>query len=505
MTKQQKSPGQSPRQAYGAGRFQDKYETSILLSLGVVVALRLWLSPLRSSFWIDETGTAWAIGGSFHDLLAHLSFNFFPQMPLFCMSLWAWSRVAGLSETALRLPSLIAIAAASVMLWRLALRLCDRTTAAYTLLLLASLSHVSFAAADARPYGLAILCVVWILHERVLWIQTGKTRHLVLLGVAYSLVFYLHYLFGAVLAADAAYLIVAHGMRWIRLDRAVLISPLIALIACLPLVPRLAVISGDRALHVVSGPLSWSDLGVLFTPPRWIVAGVLATGLMLVLMPSRIKTPKRPDLQILTMFSIWSTVPAFTLFVYSLASGSSVMWPRYLLSQAPATVLLGAYLVSRLQPAVWRISFALILFAIAFASGGRAVSTQHDSEDWRGAHAAINQLRARDPLAPVLMSSSFIESDRIPLPPTAEIRECLLAPLKAYPVPGPITMLPLDLNTLNEQYVRDVLGSAASANRFIVLLKSNSNLVPWMHGLLDQSFETTEIYSNPVVLLLKRR
>ena len=62
---------------------------------------------------------------------------------------WAWSQLAGTSEVALRIPSVLAMIATAILLFRMALRVADKRTAAYVILLLASLSPVSFAAADA--------------------------------------------------------------------------------------------------------------------------------------------------------------------------------------------------------------------------------------------------------------------------------------------------------------------------------------------------------------------
>ncbi len=479
-------------------------EVSIAVALGIILAARLWISPLPSGFWIDETGTVWAITGGIKEVIARWRADF-PEMPLFTILTWAWSRVAGVSEAALRVPSVIEMSMAVVLIRRAARRLTDRLTAAYILLVLASLSHVSFAAADARPYSLAIFCLAWAFFESVQWAQTGRSVHLAFQGVALGLAMNSHYLFAIPIAANIIFIVLAHRRRWIQMRPVVLISPLLSLITIVPAIPLLLGIARDQQIHVVAVQPSWTDLGVALVPPRWIVAAVLGVGVTWILSQRKMPAPATVDTRITAMPVIWMVAPAVVLFAYSLLSGVPVMLPRYLLSQTPGIVLLGAYMLTRLRTAELRITIAVILFVICIAGGGRTLWTRHDTEDWRGASAAINRLRKDDVSTPVLMGSSFTESGRIPMPVPADVQDFLLAPLKPYPVEGPVTLLPIEMNSLNSQYVHSVFESAADSTRFVVLIPAASRLTQWVYGRFDREFTISEIQPNPIVLLLVRR
>src|SRR5690242_13579321 len=78
-------------------------------SLIVMVAAGMWLVPLRSSLWLDETGTYWLIKDGVPSII-HRTFDFQGQSPLYYLIAWASNRLFPRSEIALRLPSTIGIA-----------------------------------------------------------------------------------------------------------------------------------------------------------------------------------------------------------------------------------------------------------------------------------------------------------------------------------------------------------------------------------------------------------
>lgn len=479
-------------------------EVSLAAALGIILAVRLWISPLPSSFWMDETGTVWSVTGGIKDVIAHWQADF-PVMPLHSLLTWAWSRVAGMSEVALRLLSVIEVSLAALLLWKAARRLTGRVTAAYTLLLLASLSHVSFAAADARPYALALLCAAWVFFETVRFIQTGRTVHAVLQGIALGLAMNSHYGYGVLIAPLAVYILVAHRRGWSQMRPALLISPLVALLIFAPAVPLFVEVARTQRTHSFASQPSWTDLAAVLIPPRWIVSAVVGLGAAWMLARRKMPANETADTRVTALLGIWTVVPVLILFVYSLLSGTAVMVPRYLLSQTPGIVLLGAYMMSRLRAAELRITVAVVLFAISIAGSGKALWTRHATDDWRAASAAMNRLRNHDVSLPVLMGSPFIESIHMPMPVPPGVQDYLLAPLKPYPIDGPVTLLPVEMNSRNAEYVHAVFESAAGSNRFLVLIPSASGLTRWVYGRFDREFAITEIQPDPIVLLLERR
>src|SRR5258708_13464579 len=92
-----------------------------ILGLAIVT---FWLVPLRSSLWLDETGTVWAARGTLHDTWERA---FHPGQPsvLFAILTWATIAIGGLSEITLRMPSLVASSVAAIGVYLLSRRFCD--------------------------------------------------------------------------------------------------------------------------------------------------------------------------------------------------------------------------------------------------------------------------------------------------------------------------------------------------------------------------------------------
>src|SRR6266446_2076140 len=92
-------------------------ELSILIVFQIVWIARLWIVPINSSLWLDETGTVWVISGGFSEIIHRATV--FPQSILYCLILWVATSLGGLNEVTLRIPSLIAMSAATTLLYRL--------------------------------------------------------------------------------------------------------------------------------------------------------------------------------------------------------------------------------------------------------------------------------------------------------------------------------------------------------------------------------------------------
>ncbi len=182
---------------------RDKRFFAILLALVVV---DLWVVPLRSSFWLDETATFWIIKDGLRNLVAR-SFDWAGQSPLYYLVDWVAFTVGGQHEWVLRLPSILALAVALWLFYKLAARLFDSAAAQFAVLAFACFEPVAFAASDARPYALALCLLIgsaWTLME---WLDTGRNRYAAGYVLLTALVIYAHCLFAPVLPVLGAYAI----------------------------------------------------------------------------------------------------------------------------------------------------------------------------------------------------------------------------------------------------------------------------------------------------------
>src|SRR5580692_5224836 len=114
-------------QAPVAERNHDALRTERLwiLVAGAMVVIQLWLGMIGSSFWLDETGTWWIVKDGAADAVRRALF-WSGQSPLFYLIEWCSSRLFGLNEIALRIPSVLAMSGAGWFLYRIAERLYDR-------------------------------------------------------------------------------------------------------------------------------------------------------------------------------------------------------------------------------------------------------------------------------------------------------------------------------------------------------------------------------------------
>jgi mannosyltransferase len=185
-----------------SGGFATVLVTAIL---GLAVSV-LWLVPLRSSLWLDETGTVWAARGTLRDVWERA---FHPGQPSVAFAIMTWWAVhlGGLDEITLRMPSLVASSVAAVGVYLLARRFCDPHQSLLACALFATHSTVVFAAADARPYALALMAVVWSILMLVRWGETGQFTYGFACQLLIALSIYFHYLCATLIPLQLWYMI----------------------------------------------------------------------------------------------------------------------------------------------------------------------------------------------------------------------------------------------------------------------------------------------------------
>ncbi|WP_123678037.1 glycosyltransferase family 39 protein [Couchioplanes caeruleus] len=196
----------------------------LMLGLGLVGAGRPTLS------W-DEASTADIARRSpeqIWDLLHHVDAVFGPYYFL----VHAWTRLAGASETDLRLPSIVAMAAAVGLAGELGRRLFTPLIGLLSGLLLCIVPNSSRYAAEARPYAftcllsvLALLLLLRALERPRRWRWIGYGVAVVLLGAS-------HLIALATLAAHAA--VVAAHRRQGRSPRAWVVTLGVSVVVLLP-------------------------------------------------------------------------------------------------------------------------------------------------------------------------------------------------------------------------------------------------------------------------------
>lgn len=207
----------------------------------------------RPSYWRDEAATLDAEARSLPALLRMLT-NVDAVHGAYYLLMWPVVHTFGTAEVAVRLPSVLAMAAGAAGVAALGRRLHSPGAGLVAGLVFAALPQVSRYAQEARSYALVLACAVLATYLLVRAVEEPGRRWLAGYGAAIAVLGLLN-LFGLLLlAGHALFLLVGHRpllRRWLT----------VAALACLP------------ALPVVG--LAWDQRGQL----GWLVApGFTAPG-----------------------------------------------------------------------------------------------------------------------------------------------------------------------------------------------------------------------------------
>ena len=449
---------------------------AVLLAIAVMV---LWILPIRSSFWLDETGTFWVVKDGLANLLAR-SADWSGQSPLYYLTAWTAFVAGGSAEWVLRLPSLAALMVATWFFYRLADRLFDAATARLAALFFVCFEPVAFAASDARPYALGLAMVIGSAWMLVRWLDTGWMRHAAGYIVLSALAVYTHYFFAPVLAVLGLYA----ASRMLRERRSCFWKLPVAwtavAILLLPLVSQLHRFYQSRGAHSFAGTPSFANLFAAMAPP--VPTGAIAAGVFLawLLSPKKERQPRVRRASLL-MAAAWALAPPLILFAVSVSSQAKVFVPRYYVCYAPGLCLVAGCVVRAVVDRRGQrvVATALVVFGTMGFGGWR-----HGNEDWRGAMRTIRS-QDRDGNLPVLAASGFVEAADPQALDAPRSREVLFAPLAMYPPGGHLLRLPYSLNEESAKYLERFLPKLQSERRFILVVPYQGwTFEPWLRGRL---------------------
>lgn len=441
-----------------------------LFAVGLIGVLAVWIRPLASSLWLDETGTFWVIRGSLQDVI-HRALDFQGQFPLYYAFLWGWSKLAGTSELALRLPSLFGALLATWLCYRLALRFFGQATVArLTACIFVLLPPVAFAAADARPYALALATLLGATLVLVRWLETERVRDGIVYVVLVALSLYLDYLFALALIPHAflAYRHIRQEGRRGAVAVAVTAGALALLM--LPTIPHFIDVFGRRDAMSLFTFGSVLELLAWVAPPTIVVSYLVGSFAHL---PDDASTPRtsRVPRNLLVFLGLWLVLPPLILYVEGRVTGIGLYAQRHFLSSVPALALLAASAFALLS--IRRQRIALVVMAMLFVLTSSA--PYHVGSDWQGAAHAATAL-SKGPETPVLVYSGFSESTDMEWIIDAQRSQLFLAPLAAYPVVGRTYPLPFELTDRAKEYVERILASEAPGTDRIIFMTSELTL-----------------------------
>jgi len=416
---------------------------TILCVLCAVHFLRFWILPGRDGLWIDEAGTYWTIAAGWEQLWERTAIS--PHSRLYGALLLPWTRIAGTSEAALRLPSMLAALAAAAMLAALVRRKLGEDASWLPAVFLLASPEISFFALDARPYGFALLLVMVSLTACASLQRAITFRAAAIWALSAALLVNLQPLVSAALGGQVVWLLWGATRRgWTLLAAAAYAGMFgAAALGAAPEVFRLRRLIRPGDPSAFAGGIDLANVLKGASPASILVPAVLAALALLAM-----RAWKRAgwdegarQLAALGAFIVCATVSL--LAVYSYGRRIDLMLPRYLIAIYPAYLLILCAVLARHTHSDGRLWFGAVYSAATLGASlyGQGWIPRHSDADWRGAMATVRQWEGGRP-TPLLLETGFVEGMRQRTLNDPRRQAFLYAPALYYPHAGPTFVLP---------------------------------------------------------------
>ncbi len=474
-------------------------------ALAVLVALSFWFLAVRAPLWLDETGSYWCISGGFRQIWARsVEINSFPA---YFYILWLTNAVFGGKEIVLRIPSILAMLAATYVFYRCAMELFARDVALVATVVFILDGRVGFAAIDVRPYAFAMLIANAAIFSFIRWSKTKKVSYAALLGIASAGIFYFHYLFGIciVVAFVIAYFISAYftdanfadvsfrdvNFRDRRRAPFAELRQLGVAVGCfalliVPVLSRLWYLHQTRDTHIFAGAPAFKFFLIALGPG--VVPFVFLGVVFIAALTRKLSIPDGRSVRQFIMCAALALVPSVILYGVSVATPLHIFVNRYEAVAVPGIALCWAWIFSLIDSRLLR-----VLGCVAFVAGSAyqnytsPMASTH-GYSWKDALEFADANAAQDG-SPLVICSDLPESDFWSMPSGPASESVLFAPLSYYKVRSTVVPMP---RTLNEQAQligkRFLVEAALHHERFLALgwVRSYPTL-DWFAGLTSRT------------------
>ena len=432
--------------AFALARLSAAQGVNVAIAGGVILVLAAvcWVPHLPDSLWLDETLTFWVVRDGLAETLER-TVQYQPQ-PAYYVFIWFWTQLAGVSEVALRIPSLLAALAACVALAKLGASLTrDRETGLLAAVVFASSWNVYRESVDARSYMLGVVVLLCLALSLIRWISDGRWRDAWFCGALAAVLPSLHLFFVLTYPAFALYAL----LRW---SEARFNAKQVGLVGLLLLVGALLFLPVGLMLAQHAGSYSfvpqprWRNLFNVFVwgaPVAGLLVGIALSGL------SGSRSEAEPDAEPAVSIGIsresgvllatWMFVPLLLLFAISMYTEMSIFLGRYLIPAIPAVCLFYAIALRGIASGPARVTAVVVIALASFATH------QRPQDDFRGAALAVNEFTAGDDSTPILLASGLIEGEDENWLRDPTLADYLNAPAEYYTLAGQLVTLPRKL------------------------------------------------------------
>jgi 4-amino-4-deoxy-L-arabinose transferase-like glycosyltransferase len=438
-------------------------ERAVLAATFAAVVALGWVTPMRFGYWLDETGSYYFASSPWPELWPGLAHSV--QSPLHSHLLWCLFHAGFTSEIALRVPSILAMLVAALLVYRVTVRLADRETAALAAVFFSAMPAIQTQAGYARTYAFAMVFGLAALLAYLRWTESQALRDMLLCGFFLSLTFYCHVLFVAaavILATYSVWRIVALGD--VRKQHLIVGAALYGIL-CIPILPYY--LRAARNAEEFGWPGGPGIQEVLTASGLGLVSGALiitvGAAVFLTRKPRFVQLPFKDGT--LAFLAAWCLAPIVVIYLYSRFGAASLLVDRYMLMIFAGQAVAFACLIRRFSPPFIRVGItcatALLLVVGLY---GRAPWAKSLREDWREVLSGVREkLPSSDTV--LLFHSGFIEAKSLARLQKPETLGFILAPLAAYPVQARIVAMPEVPLEGAAEYMQEKLDAVMNSER----------------------------------------
>jgi hypothetical protein len=455
--------------------------------VALAVSISIWLLAIRAPLWLDETVSFFVIKGRFSEILSRQGW---PGVPAYPCLLWLWAKAAGTSEIALRISSLLAMLGAVYLLYCAARELFDREAAVIGAIVFCLHPIVSSESIDVRPYAFAALAITGSILVLVRLRHSNSNWLAALFGFLAACIVYFQFLFIVILPALAACFFARKVGGRKTFWRQAGVALVVFAVAFLPVIPGLHYMFHTSSTHVFEDPPTLAEFArVLAQKPAAVILAIT----FLIAAATRRLDLRRP-LEYWPVFLCLSLalVPILILYGVSAQTSIHVFVYRYRLVAVPGVALCWALAVSRIHSRGLRLLFSLTLVAATAYPSFISPNSRFHNYTWKYALEVAERNAATDG-APVLICSDLPESNHMPMPAGAAVKDsAIFAPLSYYELSVPVVGLPRSLNDEAIQIGSQFLQQAAQRRgRFLALAYEPS--YPTLEWLADNAGDTYSV------------
>jgi hypothetical protein len=428
--------------------------------LAILTAIATWFFAIRYPLWMDETASYWQVAGGFKEIWArHGMFIAHPYL------FWAATKVLGTSVFAIRLPSIFAMLAATYFFYKTVKEQFGYEAANVATVVFCIHPAVIFAAIDARPYPFATLCLVIAARYMLRWSETGSLRDGLIFGIATASIVLFHILFGMVVLAFAAYLLITKREMFVKFQRAWLIALVPFVLICVPVVPHVWELMHTSGVRVFTDKPTVDELVLAFAPD--FVLALFSVAMLLAAAIKRIAAPTKqlPNAAVLAL--TLGFVPLFGMYLISEFTPIHVFVGRYYLCAIPGLAMCWGMMVSWIDCKWLRAGFCAAIAVASMAINYNPMLMAPHGYTWKFALDAV-ELNTSHDHAPVLICSGIVDSNAAV--GSLDAKHTWLSQLSYYPISSPVLGLPYSLTPVARKEIDGFIAeSAAKKQRFVAM------------------------------------